>query len=151
MAYQIERQHDGTQGQQQSRRGGETRTIDTVCITSLPFYRFTLIVRSSSLEGIEKRSRMLLDKGKVAKILDKKQDSGMIVKLVEELRQAILIYQVGTVENRRSTRVNASRVAVATTVYRQSSHSIDCESPPNVVTVGTDGRSAESSRLLTRS
>ena len=42
---------------------------------------------------------MLLDKGKVAKILDKKPDSGKTVKLVEELRQAILIYQVGAVDN----------------------------------------------------
>ena len=50
-----------------------------------------------SFEDIEKRSRMLLDKGKVAKILDKKRDSGMIVKLVEQLRQVILVYQVGTV------------------------------------------------------
>lgn len=49
----------------------------------------------------------MLDKGKMAKILDKKQDSGMVVKLVEELRQAILIYQVGTCKNRRSSRVDA--------------------------------------------
>ena len=42
---------------------------------------------------------MLLDKGKVAKLVDKKQDSGIIVKLVEELRQVILIYQVSTTEN----------------------------------------------------
>ena len=40
---------------------------------------------------------MLLGKGKGARILDKKRDSGKVVKLVEELRQAILIYQVGTV------------------------------------------------------
>ena len=36
----------------------------------------------------------LLEKGKMARILDKKQDSGTVVKLVEEIRQAILIYQV---------------------------------------------------------
>jgi len=47
-----------------------------------------------TLEDIEKRSRALLGKGKAARILDKKQDSGMVVKLVEELRQAILIYQL---------------------------------------------------------
>ena len=55
------------------------------------------IIHPRSLEEIEKRSRVLSEKGKVAKILDKKRDSGTIVKLVEELRQAILIYQVGTV------------------------------------------------------
>ena len=43
----------------------------------------------------------LLGKGKAVKILDKKQDSGTVVKLVEELRQAILIYQVGPVEIHR--------------------------------------------------
>lgn len=37
----------------------------------------------------------LLEKGIAARILDKKRDSGMVIKLVEELRQAILIYQVG--------------------------------------------------------
>jgi hypothetical protein len=46
---------------------------------------------------------MLLDKGKGARILDKRKDSGTVVKLSEELRQAILFYQVGTDENRRSS------------------------------------------------
>ena len=59
------------------------------------------MVCARSLEGIEKRSLALLKKGKVIKILDKKQDSGMVIKLVEELRQAILIYQVGPVGNQR--------------------------------------------------
>jgi hypothetical protein len=56
-----------------------------------------LIISPRSLEGIEKRSQSLLDKGKGARILDKNRDSGMAAKLVEELRQAILLYQVGTV------------------------------------------------------
>ena len=42
-----------------------------------------------------------MDKGKGARILDKKKDSGKVVKLVEELQQTILLYQVGTVENYR--------------------------------------------------
>ena len=40
-----------------------------------------------------------MDKGKGARMLDKRRDSGAIVKLIEELRQAILLYQVGIVEN----------------------------------------------------
>ena len=44
---------------------------------------------------------MLLDKGKGAKILDKKKDSGTVVKLIEELQQTILLYQVGIIENYR--------------------------------------------------
>jgi hypothetical protein len=42
-----------------------------------------------------------LDKGKGARILDKNKDSGMAAKLVEELRQAILLYQVSAVEGHR--------------------------------------------------
>ena len=47
-----------------------------------------------SLEDIGKRSLALSDKGKVARVLDKKQDSEKVIGLVEKLRQAILIYQV---------------------------------------------------------
>jgi len=53
------------------------------------------------LEDIENRSQALLGKGKATRILDKTQDSAEIVKLVEQLRQAILIYQVGAVEYHR--------------------------------------------------
>ncbi|KAF9782707.1 hypothetical protein BJ322DRAFT_1219896 [Thelephora terrestris] len=49
---------------------------------------------ASSLEDIEKRSLALSGKGKVARVLDKSQDSGEVVRLVEKLRQAILVYQV---------------------------------------------------------
>jgi hypothetical protein len=47
-----------------------------------------------SLEDIGTRSLALAGKGKLARALDKAQDSQEIIKLVEELRQAILIYQV---------------------------------------------------------
>ena len=65
-----------------------------------------LIVYPRSLEEIEKRSQMLSEKGKVAKFLDKKRDAGVIVRLVEQLRQAILVYQVSTAGNYRSSRVD---------------------------------------------
>ena len=63
-----------------------------------------------SLEDIDKQSQTLLDKGKVAKILDKGQDSAVVVKLVEELRQAILIYQVGIVPLRAVDHVELKRL-----------------------------------------
>jgi hypothetical protein len=44
-----------------------------------------------------------LDKGKGSKILDKRKDSGIAAKLVEELRQAILLYQVRAVEDHRTS------------------------------------------------
>jgi len=53
------------------------------------------------LEEIEKRSQALLDKAKaprlidkVALFVDKRRDSGEVVKLVERLRDAITRYQV---------------------------------------------------------
>jgi len=46
------------------------------------------------LEDIEKRSQALLEKGKVARFIDKGRDSGEVVKLVERLRDAITRYQV---------------------------------------------------------
>ena len=39
----------------------------------------------------------MLPKGKMARFLDKTQDSQAVTKLVEDLRQAILIYQVSTI------------------------------------------------------
>ena len=56
------------------------------------------VVRSypvfSSLEEIEKRSRALLEKKKTAGFLDKSKDSQEVVNLVEQLRTAIVYYQV---------------------------------------------------------
>jgi len=47
------------------------------------------------LEGIEKRSQALLEKRMVAGFLDKSGDSQEVVSLVEQLRTAIVYYQVG--------------------------------------------------------
>ena len=49
-----------------------------------------------SLEDIGTRSLALLGKGKLTRVLDKAQDSQEIIKLVEELRQVIFVYQVRT-------------------------------------------------------
>ena len=80
----------------------------------------------------------------MAKFLDKKRDSGAIVRLVEQLRQAILIYQVGAAESCRLSQADLFRIVVATTVYRQSGHTIGCKPPSNAfIFVGTDERSVE--------
>ena len=98
MAHQVEGRYGDNRRRRKSSRGEETREADKVPIASLSSYRLTSISYARSLEGIEKRSQRLLDKGKTARILDKRRDSGAIVKLVEELRQAILLYQVRTIE-----------------------------------------------------
>ena len=63
------------------------------CLESLARPNLTLC---RSLEDIGTRSLALSEKGKVARVLDKAQDSQEVIRLVERLRQAILIYQVST-------------------------------------------------------
>ena len=96
-----------------------------------------------SLEDIEKRSLLLLGKKKATRILDKKQDSGKVVKLAEELRQAILIYQVSPAATYRPDLVDPLGVVIATTVYRRPYCTVGCESFLEVFSVGANGRSAE--------
>src|SRR5882757_6421817 len=82
--------------------------------------KFILCVRS--LEDIETRSLTLSEKGKVARVLDKAQDSGEVIKLIEKLRQAILIYQVSVKhrQGRKSLR-HATDVATAVNIRPGSS------------------------------
>ena len=47
----------------------------------------------STFEKIEEISRTLLAKGAIARFVDKGADSGVVAKLVERLRQAIVSYQ----------------------------------------------------------
>lgn len=49
---------------------------------------------SSSLEDIGKRSQALLAKKKRARFLDKAKDSQEVLNLIEQLRTAIVFYQV---------------------------------------------------------
>ena len=53
-----------------------------------------LIIHDRSLKDVEERALALMEKGKISRFLDRTQDLGEIVALVERLRQAILIYQV---------------------------------------------------------
>ena len=54
-----------------------------------------------SLEDIQERSQGLQGKGRMTRVLDKTRDSQKVAKLVEDLRQAIVIYQVGTKKSPR--------------------------------------------------
>ena len=49
-----------------------------------------------SLEDIAERSQALLAKGKFTRVLDKSQDAQDVRRLIEQVQQTILIYQVGT-------------------------------------------------------
>ena len=87
-----------------------------------------LILHRSSLEKIGARAESLSKKGIFVGVLDKAKDSAEVVALVEELRQAILVYQVGVGEY-WGQRVLTRRTDVATAVDLQPSCSVDCESP----------------------
>jgi hypothetical protein len=61
-----------------------------------------ILTLDRSLEEIGTRSLALSGKKKLARVLDKAQDSQEVVKLVEKLRQAILVYQVSARGRRQS-------------------------------------------------
>ena len=104
------------------------------CYQSLSSCRLKLIICPRSLEYIEKECRKLSEKNKAAKVLDKKRDTGEVVKLVEQLRQAILVYQVGTADSHLPHRVDSFSIVVATAVYAESGHATDCKPPFNAFT-----------------
>ena len=82
------------------------------------------LTRCSSLEDVGKRSMAILEKGKVARVLDKARDSGEVVRLVEKLRQAILIYQVSS-GRCQSGKSLTRETAVTTAVHIQSGRAFD--------------------------
>jgi len=66
-----------------------------------PLIHPKLTLCDRSLEDIGKRSLVLSEKGKVARVLDKTRDLQEVIGLVESLRQAILVYQVSAGGTRR--------------------------------------------------
>lgn len=83
-----------------------------------------------------------------ARILDKKQDSARVIKLVEDLRQAILIYQVGpSAKNHQSGPVDAFGTVIATTVYQRPGRAVGCKFLLNVFAVEADGWLVEQRHL----
>jgi len=88
-----------------------------------------LILYDRSLEEIGTRSLTLSEKGKVARVLDKTQDSQEVIRLVEKLKQAILVYQV-SVKHRQSRKPLTRGADVTTTVDIQPGCPIDRESLP---------------------
>ena len=78
----------------------------------------------SSLEEIEKQSEALLNKKMAARFLDKTKDSQEVVNLVEQLRTAIVCYQVSG-NHLALARVNTRGTALATTVDIQPDRETD--------------------------
>jgi len=80
-----------------------------------------------SLEEIEKRSRAILDKNTAAGFLDKAKDSQEVINLVDELRNAIVAYQVGK-KHITLPSTNTSGIALAATVNVQPDWKTGCRS-----------------------
>ena len=88
-----------------------------------------LILNDRSLEDIGKRSLALSEKGKIARALDKMRDSGEVIKLVEELRRTILVYQVSA--RHHQSRGSLTRgTGVTTAVDIPPGRPSDCEFLP---------------------
>jgi hypothetical protein len=90
------------------------------------FVHSTLIHYDRSLEDIGTRSLALSEKGKVARILDKAQDTEEVIKLIEQLRRAILIYQV-TIKHCEGLQLLKCGTDVTTTVVIHSGRPINRE------------------------
>ena len=124
------------------RRSQLARSVS--CLTSLVHLDLT---HHRSLEEIGARSLALSGKGKVARALDKTQDSQEVIRLVEKLRQAILIYQVSA----RGIHVRNSltrRAGVTTAIHIQPGHSTDREFLPLSSVAKLSGRSVYSRHPL---
>ena len=66
------------------------------------------------------------EKGKVARVLDKTRDLGEVIKLVEELRRAILVYQVSIIHH-PSLGLLTRGLGVATAIDIQPSRPPHCK------------------------
>ena len=62
---------------------------------TLSFSLLSLTICARVLEGIGKDANALYEKSGEAKFFDYRRDSTKVAKLVERLRHALLIYQVG--------------------------------------------------------
>ena len=93
MASEAERWYSEEQCRWHPRRDRETGTVYSVCIHLPSLGSKSILYRS--LEAIQQQSQELQRKGRITRILDKTQDSQKVAKIVEDLRQATIIYQVG--------------------------------------------------------
>jgi len=92
--------HGGDQAENQR------RSVLSRCVRRPPILPTLVNGVVSALEEIEKRSRVLLEKGTGARFVDKGEDSKEVAGLVERLREAVTYYQVSkTVWTHREVRL----------------------------------------------
>jgi len=67
-----------------------------LCLPIIQYSEYSTLANGlvRALEEIEKRSRALLEKSTAARFVDKGEDSKVVARLIEQLREAITHYQV---------------------------------------------------------
>lgn len=82
-----------------------------------------------ALGDIEKRSTVLLAKGRRTQFLDKEQDARAVVRLADQLQKAILIYQVCAKGCEVQPQLTLAMADVPTTINPQPDHAVDSMFP----------------------
>ena len=99
---------DGRDRAEEQRRSELSR-----CVRRLPGIPTLVNDILSTLEEIEKRSRVLLEKSTGVRFLDKGEDSKEVTGLIERLREAITQYQVSGNSLASLSSVNAGGLQVS--------------------------------------
>jgi len=94
--------------------------------------------RCSTFQKIEEISQKLLVKSIITRFTDKAEDSKIVARLIERLREAILCYQVGNHCAPALSIIDAKRVDIATTGNPSSNHSSHSRSSRLVSEVNGD-------------
>ena len=80
-------------------------------------------LRCSTLKKVEELSQKMLAKSIIARFTDKGEDSKMVAKLIERLREAIVCYQVGNhCASALSIIDRKGQVSQQQAIYRQITH-----------------------------
>ena len=79
-------------------------------------------VRRSTFEKIEELSQKLLAKGTIARFADKGEDSKIVARIIERLREAIVCYQVGGYCTQRRVSLTGEQISQQQAIYHQITH-----------------------------
>ena len=78
-----------------------------------------------SLDDIRGQSQVLLEKGKITRFLDKAKDARAVVRLIDQLQRAILIYQVCAMSWQVQSELTRVTTGVPTAINPQPGRAAD--------------------------
>ena len=85
----------------------------------------TTLIFCRSLDGIGGQSQVLLEKGKITRFLDKAKDARAVVKLINQLQRAILIYQVRVISCQVQSEIMRMTTGIPTAINPQPGCTVD--------------------------